>query len=175
MLQTSHSKFHIFLKIYFGLGSSVLEICFCDEDSKQNKKHFKKNIADYGTELCNKQSYLQMMRLQRRLYGIYTVYFPIFIISCNCKLISFFAKFLKKPSKGKQLILTLKSSCFNSYKSSLQSHPLRVTLYMFALPFNLGVLCLNFNNHGYEDLLVTISPDIPVDSAEAIISKFIAS
>ena len=98
MLQTSHSKFHIFLKIYFGLGSSVLEICFCDEDSKKNKKHFKKNIADYGTELCNKQSYLQMMRLQRRHYGIYTVCFLIFIISCNCKLISFFAKFFKKPS-----------------------------------------------------------------------------
>ena len=57
-----------------------------------------------------------------------------------------------------------------SVRSSLESQSLWLTL--ITLHFNSGVLSLNFNNHGYEDLLVTISPDIPVDSAEAIISKF---
>ena len=40
------------------------------------------------------KGYPQRMRLQRRLYG---VYIPYIQISCNCKLISFFAKSLYKP------------------------------------------------------------------------------
>ena len=35
-----------------------------------------------------------------------------------------------------------------------------------------GAFALTYKDHGYEDLLVTISPDIPVDNAESIISKY---
>ena len=42
------------------------------------------------------QGYPQRMRLQRRLYGIYTVCFLIFTIPVNCKLVCFFAKSLHK-------------------------------------------------------------------------------
>ena len=38
------------------------------------------------------QSCPQAMRIQRRLYGIYTVYFLIFIVSWDSKLVCFFAK-----------------------------------------------------------------------------------
>ena len=40
-----------------------------------------------------------MMRLQRRLYGIYNVCFFIFMIPCNYKLLSFFIKSLNKLFK----------------------------------------------------------------------------
>ena len=40
------------------------------------------------------------MRLQRRLYWIYTALFLIYTIPCNCNLISFLAKSLNKPLKG---------------------------------------------------------------------------
>ena len=70
------------------------------------------------------QRYPQRMRLQKRLYGIFTVCFLIYMIPCNCKLVSFFAKSLNKPLKDRRLNLTLGSLCFKSSRTSLQSHPL---------------------------------------------------
>ena len=40
------------------------------------------------------QGYPQRMRLQRRLYGIYTFCFLIFTIPCNYKLVSLFAVYI---------------------------------------------------------------------------------
>ena len=37
------------------------------------------------------QGYPQRMRIQRRLYRIYTVYFLLFKILCNIKLVAFVA------------------------------------------------------------------------------------
>ena len=45
------------------------------------------------------QGYPQRIRLQRRLYGIYTVSFDIFTILCNCKRVSLFAKSVKESIK----------------------------------------------------------------------------
>ena len=55
------------------------------------------------------------------------------MIPCNCKLISFFSKSYNKLSKdfiqSLRLNLTLGLSYLQSFRSSLQSHPLWVTLY----------------------------------------------
>ena len=72
------------------------------------------------------QGYPQSMRLQT------TVYFLIFIVSFNYKLLSFFSKSLNKPLKDyiqdRRLNLNLGLSYLKSFKSSLQSLPLWVTL-----------------------------------------------
>ena len=58
--------------------------------------------------------------------------FPLFKIPWNCKPVSFFVKsfykLLKYNTKGSWLSLTLESSYFKRFRSSLQSHPLWVTL-----------------------------------------------
>ena len=48
----------------------------------------------YGPCVDNKiiQGYPERMRLQRRLYGIYSVCFLTLPVFCNCNLIFFFAK-----------------------------------------------------------------------------------
>ena len=48
---------------------------------------------------CFNYGFYKWMRLQRRLSGISTVCFLIFMISCNYKLGSFFAKSLNQPFK----------------------------------------------------------------------------
>ena len=77
------------------------------------------------------QGYPQRMRLQRRLYGIYTVCPLIFIILCNCKLVCFFAKSVYKTLQdyiqGRKVNLTMGLSYY--LRSSLQSHSLWETLY----------------------------------------------
>ena len=74
----------------------------------------------------------QRMRLQRQLYGFYTVIFLIVLVPWNCKLVSFFAKSLNKPVKdfiqGRRPKLTLKLPYLKYVKSSLRSHPLGETL-----------------------------------------------
>ena len=64
------------------------------------------------------QGHPQRMRLQGRLYGIYTVRFLIFMIPCNSKLVSIFVKTFKKPLKD--YIQLFKA------EDILQSHSLRV-------------------------------------------------
>ena len=58
------------------------------------------------------QDYPQRMILHERLFGISTARFLIFMVRCNCKLLSFFAKSIKKPLKdyiqGGRLDLTLR-------------------------------------------------------------------
>ena len=89
------------------------------------------------------------MTLQRRLYGIFTVCFIIFMISCNFKLVSFFDKSLNKPLKdyllGKRLNLTEGSSYYISFRLFLQSRPLWVTLYVSLPHFCAPSSCI-FNN-----------------------------
>ena len=79
----------------------------------------------------------KLMRFQRRLYRICTACFLVlpciwFTATVNC----FYAKSLNKPFKYfiqcKILKLDLESSYFESFLSSLQSHPLWVTLYLIA-------------------------------------------
>ena len=78
------------------------------------------------------QSYPRRIFLQRRLYGIYNVIFNLFMIIFQCKLLFFFVKSLKKPFKvyiqDSRFNINLGSSYLKSFKSSLQSHPLRVSL-----------------------------------------------
>jgi len=90
------------------------------------KKFHKINILNKISHLINNvQGYPQRMRLQRLLYKTYTVCFLLFMISCNCKLVSFFAKsLLTKRLYCRRLNLTSKSSNVNTFRSSLQSHPL---------------------------------------------------
>ena len=90
------------------------------------KKFHKINILNKISHLINNvQGYPQRMRLQRLLYKTYTVCFLLFMISCNCKLVSFFAKsLLTKRLYWRRLNLTSKSSNVNTFRSSLQSHPL---------------------------------------------------
>ena len=87
----------------------------------------------YRVTLKGLQGNPQRMRLQRRLYGIYTVCFLIFMIPCNCKLVFFFAKSSFKSLdyyiQGRILNLSLESTNIKSVCSSLQSHPLWITLY----------------------------------------------
>ena len=84
------------------------------------------------------------MILQRRLYGIKTVCFLVFIILCNRQLF-FFPLTLNKPLKdciqGKLLNLTLKSSDIKSFRSSLQSHPLRIILDIISFFIHLQIVC----------------------------------
>ena len=72
----------------------------------------------------------QRMRLQRRVNRIYTVCFRTFLTACNCELVYFFVKSINRQEKDyilTQLDLTLKSSYYKSFRSSLRSHPLWVT------------------------------------------------
>ena len=62
------------------------------------------------------------MRLQRRLYRIYTVFFNNFWF---CFKILFFQN---NVSPDRSLQVTLRSSCFMSFRSSLKSHPFWLTL-----------------------------------------------
>ena len=66
-------------------------------------------------------------------YRICTVWFLIFMALCNCKIISFFVKWLNQPLndfiQGRRLELTLESTYLKCFRSSLQSHPLWVILY----------------------------------------------
>ena len=91
------------------------------------------NYTSYQLNLLIIQGYPQRIRLQRRLYGIYTVCFLIFMIPCNCKLVFFFAKSSFKSLdyyiQGRILNLSLESTNIKSVCSSLQSHPLWITLY----------------------------------------------
>ena len=74
------------------------------------------------------------MRLQRRLYRIYTVCFLIITIPFSFKTVSL-AKSSKKPLKdyvqGRRLNLTMRWSNFNNFCSYLQSYILWATLYIF--------------------------------------------
>ena len=69
---------------------------------------------------------------QTTLVNLYYLYF-IFMSPCNFKLFFFFAKSFNKPLKyyilGRRHNLNLESSYFKMCLSSLQSHPMRVTLY----------------------------------------------
>ena len=69
--------------------------------------------------------------LQGRLYGINTVHFLIFMVSCQSKIVSFFEKSLNGYIQDSRLNLIFSSLYFNIFKSSLQSHLLYVTLYIF--------------------------------------------
>ena len=85
----------------------------------------------------NVQGYPQRIILQRRLYGINTACFLIFRISCNYKCICFYAQSLERPYMhihGRILYLTLEMLYLKSCRSSLQSHPLWVTMYMKYIP-----------------------------------------
>ena len=62
------------------------------------------------------------------LRNIYSLYFLIFMIPCNCKLVCFCTKSFNKPLdnyiyKGRILIINLRILTFQSFLSSLQSHP----------------------------------------------------
>ena len=75
------------------------------------------------------------MILQRLLNGIYTVCFLTNYDSLQLKINFFLCPIIKNTItktlvKGKGLISTLESSHIKSFRSSLQSHPLRVTLYI---------------------------------------------
>ena len=62
-----------------------------------------RRIIDYDTgfaQTCVVTGYPQRLRLQRRLYEIYTVCILILMIPYNRKLLSFFHKSLNKPFKG---------------------------------------------------------------------------
>ena len=73
----------------------------------------KHQILIYACILKTKdaQGYPQRMRPHRRLYGIDTVCFLIFMIPCSYELLSFFAKILNKPFKdytqGRRLHINL--------------------------------------------------------------------
>ena len=86
------------------------------------------------------QDYFLRMRLQRRLYGIYIVCFLIFMIPCNYKLLSFFVNSLNKSFKGRRLNFNLEKSYLTSFKPSLKSHSLWVTLYIVIISTKL-LLC----------------------------------
>ena len=86
------------------------------------------------------QDYHLRMRLQRRLYGIYIVCFLIFMIPCNYKLLSFFVNSLNKSFKGRRLNFNLEKSYLTSFKPSLKSHSLWVTLYIVIISTKL-LLC----------------------------------
>ena len=79
--------------------------------------------------------YPQRMRLQKRLYRIYTVCFLIITIPFSFKTVSSLAKSSKKPLKdhfqGRRLNLTMRWSNFNNFCSYLQSYIFWVTLYIF--------------------------------------------
>ena len=73
----------------------------------KNIKRIAPIVSFYYTVFCSSlcvirsfllQGYPQKIRLQRRLYGIYTVCSLIFTIPCNCKLVCFFVKSSNKPS-----------------------------------------------------------------------------
>ena len=79
----------------------VLHLCSCSLSSKfyieQNPSKtgfFEGTVKHFSYPI---QGYPQRMRLQRRLYRIYTVCFRLFTIPFNCKLVSNFAKSLNKP------------------------------------------------------------------------------
>ena len=88
-------------------------------------------LATYSDLLMNVQGYPQRIRLQtsERLYSVCILKF---ITPCNFKLSCFFAKTSNKPSKdylqSRRLISTMGLSYLNSFRSSLQSHPLWVSL-----------------------------------------------
>ena len=77
------------------------------------------------------QGYPQRMRLQRRLYGIYTVCFLIHIYSIQLKPCIFILLNLQKGYiiiYGWRFNSTMIPSYYKSFMSSLQSHPMWVTL-----------------------------------------------
>ena len=78
------------------------------------------------------QSLPLMMRLQK--FRDYCTEF-MRSVSCNCKLVSFFAKSFNKLSKDyiqvRRLNINLGASYFKSFSSSLLSRPLRETLYHY--------------------------------------------
>ena len=76
------------------------------------------------------QGYPQKMKFQRRLYGIYSLH----LIPSNCKLVSLLnhqKSSWKDHTQGRRLNLTLESSDLKSFRSSLQSLSLWVTLCIF--------------------------------------------
>ena len=81
------------------------------------------------------QSFSPRLKLQRR-----TVCFLVFTNPCKNKLVSFFILSLNKQLKdhnlNRRLNLTLGSSNFKSFRSSLQSHPVWVTLYNLTWTHN---------------------------------------
>ena len=72
--------------------------------------------------LTDLQGNPQRMRLHRRLNGIYTLCFLMFITHCNTKLLSFFAKIFNKPLTdfihSIRLNLTLGWAYLKSFKLS---------------------------------------------------------
>ena len=74
--------------------------------------------------------YPQRMKLQRRLYIIYTVYFLILRIPWNFKLVVFVA-----VSRNRQLEDNIRGNRLNfiCFRSSLKSHSLWVTLYILII------------------------------------------
>ena len=78
------------------------------------------------------QTYPQRMRLQRLLCKICLVRFLAFVFPCRLKLAYFGVKSLSKTSKYliecRSQKSSFKSYQFQSFRSSLQSHSLRVTL-----------------------------------------------
>ena len=73
---------------------------------------------------------------KRRLYGIYNVCFLILMITCSCKLVSFFFQSLNHPLKeyiqGRLFNSTLRIIFLKIFRSSLQSHPVWVILHDFS-------------------------------------------
>ena len=103
------------------------------------------------------QGYPERMRLQKRLYIIYTVYYLIFSILCSFKLVSFFVMSINRPIKDniqdKRLNLFLQSSYFMSFRSTLKSHPyLEITILFWNVPIlSLFTRCYKILNtsHSY--------------------------
>jgi len=76
----------------FGQNFQNFFLSLKSEQTNILKMLSKKSINPFFTHPVWIQGYSQRMRLQRRLYGICTVCFIIFMISCNRKLDYFFAK-----------------------------------------------------------------------------------
>ena len=86
----------------------------------------------YRYHIINIQGYLQRMRLrwESNVRTLYCLVSYIYTIPCNFKLFSFLSKSFSKPLKGSIRAEDFFSSYFNDLKSSLQSNPLWVTLYI---------------------------------------------
>ena len=96
------------------------------------------------------------MRFQRRLYGICSVRFLAFRVHCRTKLVYFCAQSFSKLSKYlilcRNQLSSFKSSYFQSFGSSLQSHAMLVTLFVncersafkvFSFWVTLYIICIN--------------------------------
>ena len=99
-----------------------------DHRTKLYLKHFFASVKSNSVISCQTmyitlhliQSCLQMMRLQRRLYVIYSVFILIFMIPLGrCKLIYFFVK----------SSLSFEELYLMSYRLPLKAYPLQITIY----------------------------------------------